>query len=191
MIDIIDDDNKTIGKYLIKSLQADGQSLSSQKFSITDLEMYGFLGQLSFPNVSCPEGYFLGPLTEEENQLATSQGQWFNNVGRPADIAKEYHKQCIQRLDAIAAYHNQDPTTPVAWKVQWAHNSAIGNLFTVETHRQKGLAAAILAEACRRILAKGDLPECRVLEGNAISINLLSKLGFSPIGKATKLVMHA
>jgi len=128
---------------------------------------------------------------KKHNQLATSQGQWFNNVGRPANVAKEYHKQSVQKLDSIAAYHSEDPTSPASWTMQWAHDSTIGNTFTVEAHRRKGLAVAILVEMCKRILAKGDLPECRVLEGNTTSINLLNKLGFSPIGKATKLVMHA
>jgi len=134
MIDIIDDDNKTIGKYLIKSLQADGQSLSSQKFSITDLEMYGFLGQFSFPNISCPEGYFLGPLMEEENQLATSQGQWFNKIGRQPDTVQEYHKQCVRRLDTTAIYEEGQDTTPVAWQIQWAFDGTIGNGFTLPAY---------------------------------------------------------
>ena len=93
--------------------------------------MYGFLGEHGFESAQCPEEYVLGSLMEKHNHLATSQGQWFNNVGRPASVAKEFHKQCVQRFDTIAAYHKRDPTTPVAWEICWAHDSTIGNVFTV------------------------------------------------------------
>ena len=49
---------------------------------------------------------------------------------------------------------------------------------------------AILVEMCKRILAKGDLPEGHVLEKNIISKNLCRKVGFSSIGKATILILH-
>ena len=187
MIQIIGDDNKATAEYLIKNLKIDGQDLSSRDYSIVQLEMFSFQGQHSFENAQCPEGYVLGSLIEKHNQLATSQGQWFTNIGRPASI--EYHKQCVQRLDTVAAYHKQDPSTPVAWGMQWAHDSTIGNVFAVVEHRRRGLAMAMLVEACSRILAKGDLPQCRVQKQNAISINLFRKLGFSSIGKAT-VFMH-
>ena len=190
MIQIIEDDNKTIGECVIKNLNIDGRGLSSQDYFVFVLEMYSFLGQPNLPDVPCPRGYFLGTLMEKHNQLATSQGQWFNNVGRPANVAKEYHKQSFQKLGSIAAYHNQDPTVPASWTMQWAIDSTIGNLFTVEAHRRQGLAEAILVGMCKRILAKGDFPECRVLEENVISKNLCHKVGFSSIGKAIFIFLH-
>ena len=190
MIPIVEDDSKTIGEYVIKNIKINGQSLSSQHYFALHTDIYSFLGQVNLLNAPCPEGYFLGTLMEEHDHFAASQGDWFYNFRRPADVAKEFHKQCVQRFGAIAAYHNQDPTTPVAWNIQWSNNGNIGNVFTVEEHRRKGLAVATLVEACSRILAKEDLPECHIEEDNTSSVNLFTKLGFSSIGKAVDLVPH-
>ena len=190
MIEIIEDGSKTIGEHFIKNLKIDGRHLLLQDYSAIDYGMYGLLQKTKLPSLLCPEGYFLGPLTEKHNQLAISQGQWFNNVGRPADIVQEYHKQCIQRLDTVAAYHNQDPTTPVAWGIQWAHNNTIGNVFILEAHRRKGLAMAIGIETCRRILAKGGIPQGDIMDDNSGSINLAYKVGLTLFGRVAGVVLH-
>ena len=190
MIQIIEDDNKTIGEYLMKNLKIDGQVLLPQDYSVVQSGMYGLVKKIELPSLPCPEGYFLGPLTEKHNELTTSQGQWFNKVGRPSSIVQEYHKQCIQRLDTVAIYHNENPTTPVAWGIHWAHNSTFGNAFTVEAHRRKGLSLAIAIETCRRMLARGDIPQCHILDYNSNSINLACKLGLTPIGRVTSIALH-
>ena len=188
IIEIVENDSKTTGEYFIKKF--DGRHLLPQDYSTIEYGMYGLLQEVKLPSLPCPEGYFLGPLTEKHNELAISQGQWFNNVGRPADIVQEYHKQCIQRLDTVAAYHNQDPTTPVAWGIHWAHNSTIGNVFTLEEHRRKGLSAAIGIETCRRTLARGDIPQGDIMDDNSSSINLAYKLGLTPTGSVTCIFLH-
>ena len=123
------------------------------------------------------QGYTLGELTADHNDYITSQGQWFNFVGRETSLVQEYHKECIERLDTVAAFHEGDTTTPVAWQIRWLYSGSTGNLFTVEEHRRKGLGSLVKAEMCKKILAQGDLPECQIRHKNP-NTELVQKLGF-------------
>lgn len=101
---------------------------------------------------------------------------------------QEYHKQCVRRLDTTAIYEGQD-TTPVAWQIQWAFDGTIGNGFTLPAYRGKGLATMMLAESCKSILARSQMPEICVSDGNP-SIAMYQKIGVSHIGRVNGIHLH-
>ena len=51
----------------------------------------------------------------------------------------------------MAAYCCDNPSQPVAWILQYA-NREVGSLYTVEQHRNKGLALAVTAAQYRTVL---------------------------------------
>lgn len=101
---------------------------------------------------------------------------------------QEYHKQCVQRLDTVAIHQGED-TTPVAWRIQWAYDGNIGNIFTLPAHRRKGLATMVLIKSCKTILAINEMPEIHAFDGNH-SVDLCLKIGFSHIGRLRSICLH-
>ena len=62
--------------------------------------------------------------------------------------------------------------------------SSIGNflhLFTVPEHRGKGLAAIVVQEACKKIIAKGQRQFCHIVDGNEKSEKLFVRFGFKKL----------
>ena len=186
---VIEDDDRSIADYLTKNLRLDGDySLSPQDYYVFEVGTYCLLDELKICKEPCLTGYSVGTLAEENSHFAASQGQWFNKLGRPPDTVQEYHKQCIQRLDTIAIYEGQD-TSPVAWGIQWAYDGTIGNVFTLDTHRRRGLATMVLTESCKVLLEKGEIPETRARDGNP-STEMCRKVGFSQIGRVSSIRLH-
>ena len=185
----VEDDGKSIADYVVENLQLDGEySLASQDYYVEEVGMYALLDELKIPKEPCREGYSIGTLTEETSHFAASQGQWFNKIGRPPDAVQEYHKQCVLRLDTVAI-HQGEGTTPVAWRIQWAYDGNIGNIFTLPTHRRRGLATLVLIESCKAILARNEMPEIHAYDGNP-SIDMCLKIGFSCIGRLRSICLH-
>ena len=188
-IAVVEDDDRSIADYLTKNLRLDGEySLSPQDYNVFEFGTYCLLDELKICKEPCPTGYSIGTLTEEKSHFAASQGQWFNKLGRPPDIVQEYHKQCVKRLDTTAIYEGQD-VTPVAWGIQWAYDGTIGNVFTLETHRRRGLATMVLVESCKAILDRDDIPETCAHDDNP-STDMCRKVGFSQIGRMSSIHLH-
>ena len=94
-----------------------------------------------------------------------------NKVGWITELIKEFL--------SVAVFHEEDPSQPVAWVLQYGH-FGMGNLFTMETHRRRGLGVAVIAALSREMLAEcPDIPvQCLIVMGNTASVNLFEKLGF-------------
>lgn len=65
----------------------------------------------------------------------------------------------------------------VSWVLQHEHG-IIGNLYTMEDHRRKGLALAVVYEICRKIKAREEAPIVAIDVKNHASQALFLKLGF-------------
>ena len=89
-----------------------------------------------------------------------------------------WFEERIKRFHTMAAYCCDNPSQPVAWILQYA-NREIGSLYTVEQHRNKGLALAVTAALCRTVLEESPntSPYCLVVEGSP-AYRLFGKLGF-------------
>ena len=190
-LQIIEDDDRTITDYLIRTLRPDGSAkLSPDEYSVHECGMYALVGQLPSSSAECPVGYRLGELAVEHSTLVSSQADtWIASIGRPVSVVEEYHKQCIQRLSSAAVFLESDPSTPVAWQMQHAISGELGNLFTFEEHRRKGLATAVETALCQKILAQGDIPISSVHDVSP-SVNLQHKLGFQQVCRVTEVYLY-
>ncbi len=190
-LQIIEDDDRTMTDYLIQNLQPDGDArLSPGDYSVYECGMYALLGQLPTTSAKCPVGYRLGELVAEHSTLVSSQAEmWTASIGRPVSVVEEYHKQCIQRLDSAAVFLDSDFSTPVAWQMQHGISGELGNLFTIEEHRRKGLATAVKRAVCQKILARGDIPISSVHDDSP-SVNLQRKLGFQQVCRVTEVYLY-
>ena len=181
-----------VTNYLVKNLRPDGEKvLRSEDYSVMELGMYALLGELPTARAKCPVGYSLGELRPKHNVHVSSQvDQWINSIGMSQSWVEEFCKQCIQRLFSAAVFCDSDPTTPVAWQMQYGFSGELGNLFTVEGHRRKGLATAVKIAVCRKILASGDIPISMVLD-NSPNKSLHLKLGFSHVCRVVEVYLYS
>ena len=85
----------------------------------------------------------------------------------------------IKSYSSAAAFPDDDPSHPVAWILQY-QNRMLGPLYTMESHRRKGLGLAVMAYLCQKLLEEApDIPlYCGILLDEAISTSLVEKLGF-------------
>ena len=106
------------------------------------------------------------------------------SIGRPASVAEKYFEECIQRLDSAAVYCDSDPSTPVAWCVEFAMSGDLSSLFSLEGHRKKGLGTAVKRALCHKQLCNSDMPFSVVVDGSPASrTSWQSRLGFEHIGR--------
>ena len=89
-----------------------------------------------------------------------------------------WYKDRINKLTTVAVFSKADPAQPVAWIMQYA-SGELGSLFTLESHRRKGLGLAVTAAMCRAVLDKyPDIPpHCTIVE-KTTTFKLFEKLGF-------------
>ncbi len=90
-----------------------------------------------------------------------------------------YTASLIRSFDTTAIYLNTDTSAsnPVAWALMYP-NGTIAQLYVMEEHRRKGLARIVLQEMCKKIIARGDLPQTGVVVSNHTSLALMKKCGF-------------
>ncbi len=184
-IQIVEDDD-AVTDYVVQNIRPDGQTkLSHDDYTIYQYGMYALVGQLPSTSAKCPEGYRLGELAAKHSTLVSSQaGTWIASTGWPTSVAEKYFEECIRRLDSAAAYCDSDPTTPVAWCVEFAMSGDVSNLFTLEGHRKKGLGTAVKRALCQKQVRQGDMAFSVVVDGSPTSsTNWQSKLGFQYVGR--------
>ena len=68
----------------------------------------------------------------------------------------------------------------VCWMMQY-DTGLIGHLFTLEEHRGKGLAKAVMTEMCRKVSSTGEPVLVPVAHENHPSISLCKKVGLVEI----------
>ncbi len=67
---------------------------------------------------------------------------------------------------------------PVAWALIH-HDGSIGMVYTLQEHRRKGYAKAVVSVLAEKRLLAGRTPYCFIVEGNETSERLFEELGFA------------
>ena len=125
----------------------------------------------------CPEGYMIGRLEPHHAELVASN--WTHSR---SEHKASWIRELIEKYASAAAFPIADLSQPVAWILQYGQGG-IGNLYTLESHRRKGLGLAVAAALCQQVMETypdGVLPHCQTVEGNVSSYKLFEKLGFVP-----------
>ncbi len=185
-IQIVEDDDAVVD-YVVQNIRPNGQTrLSRGDYAVHDNGMYALVGQLPTTSAECPEGYRLGELAAEHSTLVSSQaGMWITSFGQ-----EKFMKECIQNLQSAAVFCDSDPTTPVAWCMQFGVSGEVGNLYTLEEYRRKGLGTAVKRAFCRKLLSQGDIPFSVVLDGAPTSsVKWQSKAAFQHVGRMKELIL--
>lgn len=86
-----------------------------------------------------------------------------------------YAEGLIQNCESMALFQEGKPQNPVAWELQHPYGYT-AHFYVMEEHRTKGLGSFVHIELCRKIIAKGDFPECAANHDGAC--RLLRKFGF-------------
>ena len=94
-----------------------------------------------------------------------------------------WFEERIKEYVSVAAFHDSDPSQPVAWALLYATRK-IGNLHTLEAHRRKGLGLAVTAALCQVMLddCTGIPPYSIVNQALTPAVQLMTKLGFVSTG---------
>ena len=66
---------------------------------------------------------------------------------------------------------------PVSWALTH-HDGSIGMVFTLQEHRRKGFAKAVISMLVKKQILAGRMPYCFIVEGNEASQRLFEELGF-------------
>ena len=122
----------------------------------------------------CPTGYRIGKLEPHHAKLVASKWTVSQSLTKTMWIEGR-----IRNFLSAAVFPDEDPSQPVAWILQYP-SRMIGNLYTMETHRRKGLGLAVMASLCRAIIEDTpDIPLCCTIdEKGSPSTDLVKKLGF-------------
>ena len=119
----------------------------------------------------CPDGYRIGKLEPHHAELVATRWPYrtsFNKVS--------WFQKLIENFLTVAAFCDDEP---VAWILQYSHGG-IGNLYTMESHRRRGLGLAVTAAMCQLVLEK--CPEillwAMIVPENTVSKKMFESLGF-------------
>ena len=137
------------------------------------LEIKAIYGKFSF---RCPAGYRIGRLEPHHAELVASK--W--NAISQSPNKNSWIKRLILSYHTAAVFPDEDPAQPVAWAMQY-YNAEIGLLYTMETHRRKGMGLAVVASLCQSVFkdCPADIPlYCTVKVDEKISNKLFEKIGF-------------
>ena len=86
-------------------------------------------------------------------------------------------KVCIQNFPSAAAFANNNDEQPVAWACTY-YFEELGMLYTLESHRRKGLAIAVMATLCQSYQKYSDGIPFATYGENASSAAIFERLGF-------------
>lgn len=90
---------------------------------------------------SLPEGYTMGILKPEHSVYISQYWKYFDNW----DNKVSYLRACIQNYPSAAVFAIDNDELPVSWALMY-HVQELGFLYTLETHRRKGLGMAVMTE---------------------------------------------
>lgn len=71
----------------------------------------------------------------------------------------------IQSCNSVAIFSEEDESTPVAWNMEYSHGMQ-AHLYTLESHRRKGLASIVKHRLCQKMIAEGLIPHYGIMKSN-------------------------
>lgn len=113
------------------------------------------------------------------------------DVLRKSDISKvfEHYTYKDDGIGYIESIIENQPTQcarykglPVSWVVQ-REDGSLGIMYTLESHRRKGLGEWLSKHLIHQVIQKGEMPYLHIVVGNAASVALAERLGFKKYGK--------
>lgn len=131
----------------------------------------------------CPPGYYIAPLKLQDAQLVDHMWKF---GGRP---------HVLERLDKLISYsltagvYCQHTNRLVSWAFVLEYGS-IGILHTVESHRRRGLAKAVIYHLATKILEEGKIAFNVIEKENEISRQLFCKMGFTMFPDDSAAFLH-
>ena len=130
----------------------------------------------------CIPSYTIGQLKPEQATVIASH--WgAKNVFHDWPNLTSFFERMIENLVSVGVYpansdfnNDDDHVTPVAAGIQYACGR-LGNLFTVQEYRRRGLGTAVMKMLAQQTRDAGLIPECNIGLDNP-NRRLVTKLGF-------------
>ena len=120
----------------------------------------------------CPSGYVLGKLEPHHAEYVASHWSylkdWPNRVS--------WFEERIKKFDSAAIFSTED-NLPVSWIMRYPGREQ-GGLFTLEDHREKGLASVVKTSLCLSSKSNKTMPHISFTDEDNPNNELLMKLGF-------------
>ncbi|KAL9989641.1 hypothetical protein ACROYT_G004208 [Oculina patagonica] len=120
----------------------------------------------------CPPGYYIAPLKSQDSRLVDRMwkfGGWPRSLERLENLIT---------YSLTAGVYCQGTNELVSWAFV-AEYGSIGILHTVESHRRRGLAKAVIYHLAITLLNQGKTVFNVIEEENEISRQLFCKMGFT------------